>query len=539
MYYETLGISKQANSSDIKAAYRKLALKSHPDKPDGNADLFKAISEAYEVLSDTERRATYDLIGVTGVQRGHSSGPTPEEIFRSAFDQQLFGNVDAEQIAALFQQMSAAAGRTASPPRELVNRPVPMERAEFDALVDYLRAELVADDLEVPASAVHWSAAEVRTFFERGGSSSGSAIWEPLRPWTPELEDIGRGAPSRALALWVHPMAATVPEARDATLLRMLDDNDEASLVAIVAQLARDGAVALRLGLDADLWEGARHEAEGARGFMAPATLPATATGSRAASQPRGDWCIRLTQYAAVAATKGGAPCHVLWGLHEALCAIGVELGRLIDGTPELSGLELTERSDLFVTCVPAGQAVAAHFDSACTAPGAPLERKLCLTAFFGSEAARSGGSPSGAELLYDQHANCWHSIKPDADTLLLTLADRVLHKVEAAETTRLSACAYFLGGYPKRQAASQQAPRAPPPSAPPPAPAAQAALPLLVPSPSKAPTSRLPPPPSTGKVPTFWQPSPTPHPTTLPGAAFADSSDDDSDEEGAMDELG
>lgn len=69
-YYETLGVAKNASGDDIRKAYRKLAMKYHPDRnPDDKQaeDKFKDVKEAYEMLSDEEKRAAYDRFGHAGV----------------------------------------------------------------------------------------------------------------------------------------------------------------------------------------------------------------------------------------------------------------------------------------------------------------------------------------------------------------------------------------------------------------------------------------------------------------------------------------
>lgn len=72
-YYSVLGVSKDASEQDLKKAYRKLAVKYHPDKPTGDEKRFKEISEAYEVLSDPQKRSAYDQFGHAGSE-GFRSG---------------------------------------------------------------------------------------------------------------------------------------------------------------------------------------------------------------------------------------------------------------------------------------------------------------------------------------------------------------------------------------------------------------------------------------------------------------------------------
>ncbi len=82
-YYKTLGVEKTASDEEIKKAYRKLALKYHPDRNKGNNEAeeqFKKLSEAYAVLSDKEKRAQYDAYGSTGFHQRYST----DDIFRGA-----------------------------------------------------------------------------------------------------------------------------------------------------------------------------------------------------------------------------------------------------------------------------------------------------------------------------------------------------------------------------------------------------------------------------------------------------------------------
>lgn len=76
-YYEVLGVGKDASADDIKKAYRKLAMKYHPDRNPGDKsaeEKFKEVGEAYEVLSDQDKRAKYDQYGFAGVDPNFNAG---------------------------------------------------------------------------------------------------------------------------------------------------------------------------------------------------------------------------------------------------------------------------------------------------------------------------------------------------------------------------------------------------------------------------------------------------------------------------------
>jgi curved DNA-binding protein len=99
-YYKILGVEKGASKEELKKAYRKLALKYHPDRNKGNKEAeeqFKKISEAYAVLSDPEKRQQYDTFGSTGFQQRYSQ----EDIFR---------NVDLGDILREFGIFGGAGG---------------------------------------------------------------------------------------------------------------------------------------------------------------------------------------------------------------------------------------------------------------------------------------------------------------------------------------------------------------------------------------------------------------------------------------------
>ena len=96
-YYEVLGVAKNVEKADLKKAYRRMAMKYHPDRNPDNSEAeekFKEVKEAYEVLTDDNKRTRYDQFGHAGVDpsMGGGGGGNPGDVFGDVFGD-IFGDI--------------------------------------------------------------------------------------------------------------------------------------------------------------------------------------------------------------------------------------------------------------------------------------------------------------------------------------------------------------------------------------------------------------------------------------------------------------
>ena len=141
-YYQTLGVSKNATADELKKAYRKLAIKYHPDKNPGDKaaeEKFKEVSLAYEVLSDPEKRRQYDQLGHDAyTSHGTAGGGASGADFRHAqdiFSQFFGGGVSFEDLFG-----GGGGGR-----RRAYNGPVDGDDLRYDLEIDFEDAMYGAD----------------------------------------------------------------------------------------------------------------------------------------------------------------------------------------------------------------------------------------------------------------------------------------------------------------------------------------------------------------------------------------------------------
>lgn len=132
-YYQLLGVSREAGSEEIKKAYRKLALEYHPDRNQGSKEAeerFKEVTEAYEVLRDSEKRAMYDRYGKQGV-RGSGSGGGPAGFdFSDAIDVFMRDFGGFAGFEEMFGMRGARGQRTSSRKGQTVRIRLPLTLAE-------------------------------------------------------------------------------------------------------------------------------------------------------------------------------------------------------------------------------------------------------------------------------------------------------------------------------------------------------------------------------------------------------------------------
>jgi DnaJ-class molecular chaperone len=119
-HYETLGVDQGASTDEIKKAYRNLARVNHPDKG-GDAEKFKEIGQAYEVLNDPDRRARYDQFGTDDPQQQMPQGPDISHIFQHMFGgmggpQQQRSNDRHHTIDLTLEQVYTGADKTIKVP---------------------------------------------------------------------------------------------------------------------------------------------------------------------------------------------------------------------------------------------------------------------------------------------------------------------------------------------------------------------------------------------------------------------------------------
>ncbi|MDQ6889491.1 MAG: DnaJ domain-containing protein, partial [Bacteroidota bacterium] len=113
-YYEILGVNKSVTADEIKKAYRKVAMQYHPDRNPGDhtaEEKFKEAAEAYEILSDPDKRAKYDRFGHSAFSGGRGGGFSGHDMnMEDIFSQ--FGDIFGEDVFGSFFSGGRSSGRS-------------------------------------------------------------------------------------------------------------------------------------------------------------------------------------------------------------------------------------------------------------------------------------------------------------------------------------------------------------------------------------------------------------------------------------------
>ncbi len=137
-YYDTLGVSKSASADELKKAYRKQALEWHPDRHKDNKEAaekrFKEINEAYQILSDPQKKQQYDTFGHSGPGYGGAPGGQRSYTYSTSNGQNPFGNFDFGDPFDIFEQFFSPRGPASGWGRQ--QRSVP----RYSLSIDFMEA---------------------------------------------------------------------------------------------------------------------------------------------------------------------------------------------------------------------------------------------------------------------------------------------------------------------------------------------------------------------------------------------------------------